>query len=113
MILMQHVDSSERRSVKRRRGDEMQTFLITDTGRVRQHNEDCAGVFSNERGDIFAILADGVGGHLAGDVASKMAVDSFEKAWKIANVTTPKEIEQWLSDTVQCINTEIYEYAVG
>lgn len=44
----------------------------TDTGMVREHNEDSFQI-APEIG--LAILADGMGGHLAGEVASAMAVD--------------------------------------
>jgi len=44
----------------------------TDTGMVRDHNEDCFHIVP-ESG--IAILADGMGGHLAGEVASAMAID--------------------------------------
>jgi serine/threonine protein phosphatase PrpC len=44
----------------------------TDTGMVREHNEDCFLIVP-ESG--IAILADGMGGHLAGEVASAMAID--------------------------------------
>ena len=44
----------------------------TDKGRVRKLNEDCVGIDEN-RG-LF-VLADGMGGHKAGEVASAMAVE--------------------------------------
>jgi len=44
----------------------------TDPGMVREHNEDCF-VIVPESG--LAVLADGMGGHLAGEVASAMAID--------------------------------------
>jgi protein phosphatase len=44
----------------------------TDTGMVREHNEDCFLIVP-ESG--LAVLADGMGGHLAGEVASAMAID--------------------------------------
>ena len=44
----------------------------TDSGMVRDHNEDCFLVLPDSG---MAILADGMGGHLAGEVASAMAID--------------------------------------
>lgn len=46
----------------------------TDTGMVREHNEDCFLIVP-ESG--IAMLADGMGGHLAGEVASALAVDKI------------------------------------
>lgn len=48
--------------------------MLTDVGRVRQRNEDMAD--ANARRGIY-VLADGMGGHPAGNVASKTAVDAL------------------------------------
>ncbi len=66
-------------------------FALTDVGRRRDHNEDFLGdiIFSSgrkygpeklkEKGYLFAV-ADGMGGHAAGEVASEMAVTTlFER----------------------------------
>jgi protein phosphatase len=47
--------------------------LRTDVGRVRKQNEDAA--WMNEERGIY-VVADGMGGHLAGEVASQMAIDA-------------------------------------
>ncbi len=48
--------------------------MLTDVGRVRQRNEDMAD--ANAKKGIY-VLADGMGGHPAGNVASKTAVDAL------------------------------------
>jgi serine/threonine protein phosphatase PrpC len=56
----------------------------SDRGRVRRNNEDsCAVLVADWRGaglDGLLVVADGMGGHAAGEVASAMVVDCFE-AW--------------------------------
>jgi len=51
-------------------------YAMTDVGIRRNHNEDCVAVFP-EHG--VAVLADGMGGYNAGEVASAMAVDVIGK----------------------------------
>jgi len=52
---------------------------ITDTGRVRDHNEDFIQVSNGPIGDLpnLYIVSDGIGGHQAGEVASQKCVEFF------------------------------------
>lgn len=59
----------------------LQAWLVTDVGVVRDHNEDSAMM---EPGQGFFIVADGMGGHAAGEVASAMAVDTVRSTLQAA-----------------------------
>jgi PPM family protein phosphatase len=65
----------------------LQSASLTDPGRVRDHNEDCI----ESRPDIgLYVLADGMGGYNAGEVASGMATslisDGMQEAWSPRDV---------------------------
>lgn len=64
---------------------ELAAWQITDVGMVREHNEDSAN-FSVELG--FFIVADGMGGHAAGEIASAMTVESVTNTLTAANTHT-------------------------
>ena len=54
--------------------DKIKGVLLTDTGRVREHNEDTIGA---EADIALFVLADGMGGYNAGEVASGIAVKTI------------------------------------
>lgn len=90
----------------------MKSVHYTDKGKVRQHNEDSVGVFSNREGDCLAVVADGMGGHRAGDVASSMTISKFEEFWKAeGRITTAEEAETWLQDKIKEINKSVFEHS--
>ncbi len=66
---------------------ELEMVAITDVGVKRNHNEDFVGI-TPALG--FAILADGMGGHNAGEVASAMAVDVVTRYFKSILVNKPE-----------------------
>ena len=52
-------------------------WAATDTGRVRKHNEDSVLIDSNL---CLYMVADGMGGHAAGEIASRLAVQTVRQA---------------------------------
>lgn len=84
--------------------------FLTDRGLIRTHNEDAGGVFYNKSGQLLAVVADGMGGHQAGDIASQLAVSLIEEKWADVNATiSPEHTEQWLHDTIATMNLTIYK----
>ena len=45
--------------------------FVSNLGRVRLHNEDSVTVIENSNGQILAVVADGMGGHRAGEVGPR------------------------------------------
>lgn len=84
--------------------------FLTDRGQIRTHNEDAGGVFYNQSNQLLAIIADGMGGHRAGDIASQLTVSLIQEKWtKESHLATPDETERWLTEIIAHINSVIYE----
>ncbi len=80
---------------------------LTDAGRVREHNED-AIAWDAEQG--WAVLADGMGGHHAGEVASAIAVEVIGEQLKGADSV---DEAQRLQAAVAQANSVIYLQTIG
>lgn len=90
----------------------MKAIFMTDKGRVRPNNEDSGGVFVNRRGQRLAIVADGMGGHRAGDVASAMTVSALQEMWEnTEEIQTADEAEEWLRTNIVKVNAMLFEHA--
>ena len=57
----------------------MQTFYMTDAGKVRTHNEDNVTIINNKNNEFILAVADGMGGHKAGDYASSYAIARLQE----------------------------------
>lgn len=60
----------------------MEYFCLTDIGLIREKNQDSYLVVENKYGDLLAIVADGIGGGRAGEVASGELVKYFNEVFK-------------------------------
>lgn len=92
---------------------------MTDVGQQRDHNEDSYAVLSEY--DLF-IVADGMGGHRAGDVASRLATDAIaeffrstqheDATWPFHFDTSLTEEENRLVTGIRVANRQIFERSV-
>ena len=86
---------------------------LTDDGKQRDHNEDYAGFVepataeeAQTRGWLFA-LADGVGGHDHGEVASRTAIEQMQAAYRKAPPSEP--LSSMLGRLAKEANVRVYE----
>ena len=90
----------------------MQTFYFTDPGKVRSHNEDSVTIVSNDKKEFVLAIADGMGGHKAGEVASSIAIEHIINSfYKLETMGTKDDAIEWLRKIVKEINDQIFEYA--
>ncbi|GAB2020936.1 Stp1/IreP family PP2C-type Ser/Thr phosphatase [Pseudolactococcus yaeyamensis] len=88
----------------------MKYSILSDVGQKRANNQDYADTFENHQGERIFLLADGMGGHKAGNVASKLTVEDLGKAWATTDFTNDShsdEIEAWLRTQIRAENENI------
>jgi len=80
--------------------------LRTDIGRVRKQNEDAAWL-DEERG--IYVVADGMGGHLAGEVASAMAIDAVKRMAENNDIASIALLRETVSAAHEAISARARE----
>lgn len=89
----------------------MEYYYMTDTGKVRDHNEDSVVITENMSKEILMTVADGMGGHNAGEVASSIAITNLGKRFRtLSTVGNKEDAINWLKEVVNETNVLIYQY---
>ena len=89
----------------------MRSFYLTDAGKVRDHNEDSVIIIKNSDNEYLMAIADGMGGHSAGEVASSIAIGYLGKHFKETFIHLNKvSAINWIRDAVDEINTLIFQH---
>lgn len=88
----------------------MKAFAATDVGKVREVNQDCVFSSTGPVGCLpnLFIVADGMGGHKAGDIASRLTVDSVVD--KLSKINS-KDYISVITDTIIKVNKEVIDKA--
>ncbi len=90
----------------------MELAWRTHAGKVRKQNEDSIGLVRTKSGTLVAIIADGMGGHQGGEVASRHAVQVIEREIKsLSQGAGIKEIGERMKFAITLANQEIYHMA--
>jgi len=93
----------------------MELWGITDSGKVRKHNQDVFQMLSNEDKHIAVlVVCDGMGGANAGNIASDLAANEFMSQMKIkidnlADDFTQDDISNMMTEAVLAANSVVYE----
>ena len=83
---------------------------LSETGPVRDHNEDRCGHRRYGPASVVLVIADGVSSYAGGDTASQMAVDVTLRAWDEQGAAAKTETH--LSRAAQQSNIEIHDLAL-
>ena len=87
----------------------MEISLLTDVGQKRTNNQDYVNHYVNRAGRTMIILADGMGGHRAGNIASEMAVTDPGIAWVDTQIDTVNEAREWFAHYLEIENQKIHQ----
>ncbi|KEO81952.1 Stp1/IreP family PP2C-type Ser/Thr phosphatase [Tumebacillus flagellatus] len=85
----------------------------THVGLVRQLNEDSYAVVAHQQPHGVAVVADGMGGHLAGEVASALAVEAVLKRLTENTESEPLEPQDSLVAAIKDANQAVHERALS
>ncbi len=89
----------------------MKAYYMTDSGRVRSHNEDSVTILKNASDEYLLVVADGMGGHRKGEVASSIVVSHLGKRFnETPSMGSKLDAINWLNDNINEINSLILTY---
>jgi len=90
----------------------MKYFAATDIGNMRENNEDCFYA----KDDLF-IVADGMGGHRAGEIASILSVDAFVRSFTESIKKSPRMQTRFIKDniikSIKLANSEVFKKSMA
>lgn len=95
----------------------VRTASVTDVGCVRPGNEDDVRIVTPTdaadaaRHGVLAVVCDGMGGHEAGEVASRLAVETLVRRYREAMTTPDADPQRTLPAAVLAANHAIFEAA--
>ena len=89
----------------------MEYAYLTDPGKVRDHNEDSVIIVKNHNNEILLAVADGMGGHRGGEIASSIVISNIGKEFKeLGKLGSKEDAILWIKNVVSEANVQIYKY---
>lgn len=91
----------------------MNSYYLTDPGKVRTHNEDSVVIMTNKNDETLMIVADGMGGHRSGEIASSIVVSHVGKSFSnLETLGTKEDTKEWMKNVISESNVLIYKYTL-
>jgi serine/threonine protein phosphatase PrpC len=88
----------------------MKVAMQSDIGLVRQNNQDHAGYSQDLEGLVLAIVADGMGGHQAGEIASELTVNMVSRKLQHLSADLSEEDCRYaILEAIDEANRQVYE----
>ena len=89
----------------------MEVWGLTDTGNVREQNQDAYRIEHLGENALLAVVCDGMGGARSGNVASRLASEVFSEEVKrsFSAEHTPQEAERMLRSAASLANIAVFE----
>lgn len=94
----------------------MNFTVESDIGLKRTINEDRAAFIERPDSYSLAVLADGMGGHNAGDIASDMTINEMKRLFLQAEASlfaSSEDRTKWLEQAISQVNEKIYHYSLS
>lgn len=89
----------------------MDYSYLTDPGKIRDHNEDSVTIVQNASNEILMAVADGMGGHRGGEIASSIAITHIGKRFTdVSSVGIKEDAINFLREVISEANSQIYKY---
>ena len=88
----------------------MEYYCITDVGLIRDKNQDSYIALENAYGDFLVLVADGIGGGKAGEVASGEVIKYFDFTFRQSGIFTAiEDVISFMTFHVNAVNKHVYE----
>lgn len=85
----------------------LETAALSDVGRVRTENQDACADLQRQSGERLLVVADGMGGHRGGSIASRLALEAIEEVFQRGDLSG----SELLSEALDVANRRVHDAA--